>query len=322
MSGYAPVKNELDQTRAIVGVDIAAETVSNKLLALRMVMLLVWVVLALLITLVVQLHYQQQDVLESNRALTADLATRNDMLKAANSRLAASNEQVRRELSRRNGYRKPLELSGNGGMIFDKYYLACHFGGPHSGDVLMLDEDHVGLYLATVPAHGVTAAFISGILKSSAASGARDPAASTAHLHIDPTQPGLVLASLNTLLLREFPDAAPVAMAYAVMDIAAATFTVAVAGSAPVFIGDPDTRKLTKWNREAGAPLGKEHGSTYPVAVQRLACNQRLVLTSTGQEDKANDALKSNVDAPAWELLQLTRQSMGEDSSILIAEVR
>ncbi|HOW96977.1 MAG TPA: hypothetical protein PK634_04240, partial [Kiritimatiellia bacterium] len=138
MSGYAPVHNERGQTVAIVGADITATTVRAKLLALQIVIATVWVVLTLLMIMVVSLFYREQEALETNRALAAELAGRNEMLRAANTELAHNNEQFVREMKLAQSVQLgflPKSFPRQDKIVFDRYYLTCDMLGGDLFDV-------------------------------------------------------------------------------------------------------------------------------------------------------------------------------------------
>jgi len=73
MSGYAPIKDRHGHTIAIVGVDVIAEVVGRKLLAIRTVILIVYLTLTLLTIAVLQLYFQKRALLEERDELVSEL---------------------------------------------------------------------------------------------------------------------------------------------------------------------------------------------------------------------------------------------------------
>ncbi|MFH0909704.1 MAG: ATP-binding protein [bacterium] len=83
LSGYAPIKNAEGRTVAIVGVDITDRTILTKLTTTSMVIALIGLLLALLLTLVVELAYRQRDAIQRNYELRGELSRRYDELRHA-----------------------------------------------------------------------------------------------------------------------------------------------------------------------------------------------------------------------------------------------
>ncbi|HEY8241612.1 MAG TPA: histidine kinase dimerization/phospho-acceptor domain-containing protein, partial [Kiritimatiellia bacterium] len=69
LSGYAPIKTAEGKTVGIVGVDISAKTISDKLFQTRVVIIYVAVLMCTLVALAVQLVYQQHESISMNQAL-------------------------------------------------------------------------------------------------------------------------------------------------------------------------------------------------------------------------------------------------------------
>lgn len=80
LSGYAPIKTADGRTVAIVGVDIAAKTIHGKLATTSVLIALIGMIVALLLTLVVQLAYRQRDAIQRNYELRGELSRRYDEL--------------------------------------------------------------------------------------------------------------------------------------------------------------------------------------------------------------------------------------------------
>lgn len=93
ISGYAPIKNSNGRTVAIVGVDITAATVRQKYAGIRAVNLIVGFILAVLVTMVIQLYFKQREAYEKIILLTDKLTSQNNRLQAANKKLSAHNQK-------------------------------------------------------------------------------------------------------------------------------------------------------------------------------------------------------------------------------------
>ncbi|MFH0954093.1 MAG: PP2C family protein-serine/threonine phosphatase [Verrucomicrobiota bacterium] len=346
MSGYAPVKNDRGQTVAIVGVDITAATVRSKLLTLQGVILLVWFVLSLLITLVAHLYYQQQEALERIKALSNEVSHRNEMLRAANAQLARHNEQFRRELRLAQTVQLgflPKTFPRRDKVSFDKYYLSCEMLGGDLYDVFNLDDDHVGMYVADVAGHGVSAALISGLLKMAVVSVREHHAAGGGELLARMNQPELVLATLNDMIIKEIPDYEFITMIYAVLDIARYTMTIACAGHPPPVVYNPRTAQAERWEVANGIALGLVPGSAYECVQRQVVPGEKIVLYTDGLTEAMNkeneefgeqrllELLKTSGPLSPTEIVAAMKQALeqhrkgcgiSDDFSVLVAEIR
>ncbi|HPG00147.1 MAG TPA: PP2C family protein-serine/threonine phosphatase [Kiritimatiellia bacterium] len=291
LSGYAPIKNALGQTVAIVGVDITAATVRVKLFALRGVIILVWFVLTLLVMLVVQLYYQQQEALDRNRALSSELASRNEMLHAANIQLSHNNEQFKQELKLAQSVQLgflPKKFPRQDKILFDKYYLTCEMLGGDLFDVFTLDDDHVGMYVADVAGHGASAALVSGLLKMAVNSVREYHSVSTSFLQASLLQPEMVLAQLNDMLIKEIPDYEFITMVYAVLTLPTYRFTVASAGHLSPLQFQSRTGEVLNWNLPTGPALGLMAGSIYPVIERPVMGGDKILFYTDGLTEAMN----------------------------------
>ena len=321
MSGYAPVRDAGGQTVAIVGVDITAATVRAKLLTLRVVIAAVWMVISLLLLLVVQLYYHQQDALERNRALASELASRNEMLRAANAQLAQNNEQFVREMKLAQTVQLgflPKTFPRQDKIIFDRFYLTCEMLGGDLFDVFTLDEHHVGLYIADVAGHGVSAALISGLLKMAVNSVRDRGAIGSGHLHASLLQPEKVLSTLNDMLQKELPPYEFITMIYAVLDIPRHVFRVASAGHlSPLKAGGAEG--VTNWDIPTGTALGLLEGVEYEAVERRVVPGDKLLFFTDGLIEAMNE---QGEEFGADHLARLFHQTSGDSPAGLIESIR
>ena len=335
LSGYAPVRNNMGHTIAIVGADITASTVRTKLFALRGVMFLVWLVMSLLIMMVVQLYYQQNEALELNKALSEELSLRNEMLRAANVELLKHNEEFQRELKLARSV-QPGFASGTSPrperVVFDKFFMTAEMTGGGLLDTFMIDDEHAGFYLADVAGHSAGAALIAGLFKMTLATGDASHARITGHLRAQLTHPEMVLATLNDLLLKEIPDHAALSMTYAVLDIPRYRITISCAGQTSPIVFDPYAGTFARQEVLSGPLLGERLGTEYPVLRLDTAPGGRILfhtqallkaLGGESGEKRLMDLLRKSVQLSTGDLLEAIRKAAeGNDYSILTADIR
>ncbi len=118
MSGYAPIKNQQGRTVAIVGVDVTAAVVKQKLKAVQAVIVIVWAALSLMTIAVLQFYFSQRKLLEERNRLVEQLAeserkyrelsVTDDLTGLNNTRLFY--EQLNREISRTTRYGHEMSL--------------------------------------------------------------------------------------------------------------------------------------------------------------------------------------------------------------------
>lgn len=321
ISGYAPVRNARGQTVGMVGVDITAATVAAKLLTLRIVIALVWLVITLLMGLVVYLYHRSQEALEANRALSAELAARNEMLRAANAELAAKNEQFVRELKLAQSVQLgflPQTFPRQDKVAFERYYLTCEMLGGDLFDVFMVDEDRIGMYVADVAGHGVSAALISGLLKM-AVNALREPSA-TEHsgLAFRLAEPHRALAVINDMLVDELPQYEFITMIYAVYDVAAHVFRVASAGHLAPLAYVAREGRVVKWDVPTGVALGLIKGCEYTVMERAVRPGDKVLFYTDGAIEAMN---REGTEFGEANLRQVFEQAAGEPLSGIIAAI-
>jgi hypothetical protein len=107
LSGYAPIKNAAGYTVGMVGVDIIAQTISQKLATLRIVLVITWVMLAMLLTLVLQLYFNQRVLVAERERLIAEIQEALDSVKTLSGMLpiCASCKKIRND----QGYWEQIE---------------------------------------------------------------------------------------------------------------------------------------------------------------------------------------------------------------------
>lgn len=346
ISGYAPVRNEQGRTVAIVGVDITAETVGEKLLAVQVAFILVSLIIIILITLVVSLYYQQHAAFQQIKRLSEELASRNDMLRASNQELSEHNRRMERDLKLAQTVQLgflPTAFPRQDRLVFDKFYLTSDMLGGDLFDVFSLDHDRVAMYMADVSGHGVSAALISGLLKMAVASVKDKGSIARGHLHADLYDPSRVLFTLNEMLAKEIPEYEFITMIYAVLDLSADTFRLANAGHPYPIRYSRRRKELDLWKLPAGPALGFLEGQDYPVKEMSVEEGDRIIFYTDGLTEAMNRQneefgeeqlieliARHGADAPL-EIIDAVRHAVdlhrngervSDDFSMLVTEIR
>jgi sigma-B regulation protein RsbU (phosphoserine phosphatase) len=154
---------------------------------------------------------------------------------------------------------------------------AAHVSGDFY-DVVRLDEDHVGFYVADAVGHGVPAALLTMFIKHTLATKQIGPGGSYRLL-----SPGETLARLNTALLDQALSGSTFATAaYGVVDVRTRVVTLARAGHPhPLLLGGDGSVKPVECD---GGLLGILPDETFAEATFTLAPGDRLVLYTDGVE--------------------------------------
>ncbi len=168
-------------------------------------------------------------VAERNR-LQVELEHSNQQLQQKVLELEYKSELIRRDLQRAEIIQRallphvPPQL--NGYSVHAVYRPGRHVGGDLY-DVVQLDQDHLGFYVADATGHGITAAMLSVLFKQRVV--LTDP------INGQPLSAGDVLTSANRAMAEA--GLAPglfLSAAYALVDLATGAVTLASAGSPPV----------------------------------------------------------------------------------------
>ncbi len=346
ISGYAPVVNSDGETKAIVGVDVMASTVARKLLAIRIAVIAVWLMLLALVTLVVHLYYQQRDAFDQIKELNEELESRHLLLREANEKLAMHNEQFQRELRLAQSVQQgflPRTFPRQDRIVFDTYYLTCAILGGDLYDVFDVDDDKVGLFMADVAGHGVSAALISGLLKMAVSSVRQRQGDASATWYTDLSRPGDVMKALNEVLVAEMPEGEFITLVYAVLDLSNNKLLYANAGHLWPILYSSRTKTHNVTHGKGGLALGIEKNQVYPTNELSVETGDKLILYTDGLTEAMNehgqefgsDRLLKLVDengaTPPVELVATIREAVdahrgasevSDDFSVLVAEIR
>jgi len=154
---------------------------------------------------------------------------------------------------------------------------AAHVSGDFY-DVVRLDEDHVGFYVADAVGHGVPAALLTMFIKHTLATKQIGPAGTYRLL-----SPGETLARLNTALLDQGLSGSTFATAaYGVVDVRTRVVTLARAGHPhPLLLAGDGSVKPVACD---GGLLGILPDEVFGEATFALAPGDRLVLYTDGVE--------------------------------------
>lgn len=186
-------------------------------------------------------------------------------------------------------------------------------------DVIRLDEEHIGVFLADVVGHGVPAALLTMVV--SRALRTKEIKANSYRL----VPPGEALSILNQEMIRRQGDTTRFATAvYGVIDCRSRTMRIAGAGHpSPILFreGQPTVELATP-----GGLLGVFDDEEYPEIEIELALNDRLLLFSDGfevafPEPDCEGATGHKMPTKRWvqELERLGTLSGGPD--VMIAEL-
>lgn len=176
----------------------------------------------------------------------------------------------------------PRELPEVNGVRFAALWRPTHYVSGDIYDVLRLNEDHVGLFVADASGHGVPAALttmviIRSLCATELVAGARRIMA-----------PGQVLARLNEDMLRRQGDGNRFATAvYALVDCRARRLVLAGAGHPPALLLRRDGTTLTL--ESDGGLLGVFPDERYGTVEIDLEVGDRLLMYSDGFEQAFPD---------------------------------
>ena len=344
LSGYAPVKDKDGKTIAIVGVDVIAPTIRAKLRSLKLGVTSAGLLLGALVSAIVTMNWKQKVALQMNRKLTLQLTDSNQHLQAVNKELGRRNEQFREELKLAQTVQLgflPSTFPRRDRVHFDKYYRTCEIVGGDLFDVFEIDENHIGLYVADVSGHGVSAALISGQLKMAMTS-ARDARGGQG---VNPVllEPSRLLRHLHDVIEKDIPDYDYITMLYGVLDVDTNVLRMANAGHLYPVCYVAVTGELQSWEIPSGGAIGLLPDPTFETSERQLVKGDTLVLYTDGLTEAMNSAaeefgherflaaLSATSGSGPCDIVQGVRAAVdnhlggveaSDDFTLLVAEVR
>jgi sigma-B regulation protein RsbU (phosphoserine phosphatase) len=163
--------------------------------------------------------------------------------------------------------------SMNGARIAVSYLPASAVAGDVY-DFLPIDDRHVGVLVADVTGHGVSAALIAS-MATVAFAGQREHAA----------DPGRALSNINRILCGHF-DARFITAAYAFVDLERGAIGYSLAGHPPPLLRKATGQLLDL--SEGATVLGLFDDTVYPTAHVAIGSGDRLILYTDGLTDVSN----------------------------------
>jgi serine phosphatase RsbU (regulator of sigma subunit) len=346
ISGYAPIHNEQNQTVAIVGVDITADTVRAKLRALQSALLVVWLIITLLIIMLLQLYYRQRTALERIRHLSQELTDHNEKLTAANLDLAESNDRFKKEIRLARSMRNrllPQSFPCQDKIRFEQFHKSGEMPGGDFYDVFALDDRRIALFMADVAGHGMSTALVAGLLKTVFSSAHEKASEAPFRFRADLGNPQAVLHALNEMLIKEIPEYEFITMIYAVLQLDNLKLSMALAGHPAPIRCSFKSGLAESWKAPVGPALGLISQGTYQVEERSVQSGDKLIFYTDGLlgmlnpngesfgEERLLKVVQTHATKSTNELINSLRKAVEEhrgqstvsdDYSLLIAEIR
>jgi sigma-B regulation protein RsbU (phosphoserine phosphatase) len=231
---------------------------------------------------------------------------RTSELREVRQRLQEAYRQAEQELEaarRLQRAARPAALPEVAPLRLGVYHRPCGRAGGDSHDAFRLGENHVGLYLADVMAHGVTAALLTLFLRPTLrpADEGRE-------------SPERVLRRVNAALLElELPETPFVGLIHARVHLGDGTLCFARAGlPAPVYL--PRDGAAERWP-VSGSLLGV-FATEFPLQTRQLRPGDKVIFTSDGLCPAAE-----NVPAGTDQLLACAAELRARPIAELVAQL-
>lgn len=285
LSGYAPVKNASGQTVAILGVDILAQTVRNKLFYLRATALGVFAFLALLEILAALLYRQRELALQRIQILSENLKKNNQFLEAANEELQRNNQRFKQELELARHVQQgflPKDFPFSNQLKFGQLSLFCEMLGGDLYDAFPLNDTHIGFYMADVSGHGVSAALISGLLKMGMETLRPRVNGKRTEPSADIFQPRKLIETLNQRIRGSIPPDEFITFCYCVYDTKERLLKVSSAGHTPAIHYRARQKTADCIGLRGYFPLGAFPAVEYPEDCRTLEPGDKIILYTDG----------------------------------------
>jgi serine phosphatase RsbU (regulator of sigma subunit)/anti-sigma regulatory factor (Ser/Thr protein kinase) len=162
----------------------------------------------------------------------------------------------------------PKELPALVGWEIDAYYRPARAVGGDFYDFISMPDGRLGIVVGDVSDKGVPAALVMATTRSTLRAAAQHS-----------TDPGVILAEANDVLVAEIPPAMFVTCLFAMLEPATGALTFANAGhNLPYVCAHDGVIAL----RATGMPLGLMPGMAYEVKTAQLSSEDQMLLTSDG----------------------------------------
>lgn len=345
ISGYAPVKDAQGRTVAVVGVDITAARVGEKLRDVAAALAVTASVVGGLLSVALGLFVAQGRILARNTELSRSLAQTNERLQRANRQLERQKQRAEQELQLARRLHRMLSLAPppvSGHVVLDKAHLSCELFGGDLFDAFAVGADHCALYLADVAGRGTEAALVAGLVRTTLEN-LRRRAEATAQERDLLLCPEKLMSTLNDLLVNQIPDFEFVTMIYAVLDVPGRKLAFANAGHPAAFRFDAQTGQVVDWIAPTGPALGLLEKAVYTSCCQPVSPGDKViffsdgvtsVLDAAGQEfgrDRLHRLIEETGRHPPAVITEAIKRAFDahrngrpilDDFSLLVAEIR
>lgn len=288
LSGYAPIRADNGETVAILGADVTARTIHSKLTAVIGALVTAWLVIGGLLSTVIEMYLRTRLASLRIHDLSEELKERNSLLKKTNLMLAERNEQIEREMALAQHVQLgflPKVFPHEDKIAFGNMYVTCAMLGGDLFDVFSLDDHRIGLYMADVAGHGVSAALIASLLKMAVES---VKSGNSAGMHDLLQHPAAFMTHLNRVVIKELTEEDFITMIYAVLDIDTRTVIFANAGHTPPVCYGEEQGRAEMIELHGGPALGMMEKANYIEKDFTLGSGDKLILYTDGLTEAMN----------------------------------
>ncbi len=346
LSGYAPLFDDSGTAIGVLGVDLRQSDLQRVLLRVRTVSAGAWLAIALLITLAFYFLSGRVRAYQKLERRDAQIAHRNEELRAINHRLAVANREFAKQLDLAQRVQQgflPTQLPRTDKIAFDSIYLACEAVGGDIYDVFPIDDSTVALYIADVSGHGISAALIGATLKMSVEA-MKTAVSLSGHAHASIlSHPRDVIIRLHNILKENLSREHFITMQYATISTKTNTMTLCNAGHTwPVCWRTADHRaEMIETN--SGLPIGYVMEEVLVEQEIPLDPGDKVILYTDGLtechgtdpdemfgEERLATAIAACGDAPAQEVVSTIKRAVDDfsqgvpspdDVALIVAEI-
>jgi serine phosphatase RsbU (regulator of sigma subunit) len=222
-------------------------------------------------------------------------------------------DKIRMDLATARDIQRALLPVPGAQPLLDKVKLIHRFtpemevGGDYY-DFKRIDDHRVALLLADVSGHGLAAAFVTGLIKTT-----------FEHAVTPVSMPARFMGELNAVLERLTPDSSFAAVLYMVYDTASRVLTYANAGHSPMpMVLRNNDGGLDVLDEPVDLLAGVEPDVDYAEGEARLDMGDRLVLCTDGVPDSVNP---KGVRLRIEQVENILREHASEDGEAIMAAV-